>query len=391
MKEGVKITEIGPNDFFFEFPDGSTSTRTSTGSSNAPTVQQRFDGLVDAKIRDQKEQEQRDKEREKEKLEFGKRMHKSFPDKYNADGTEVEQKKKKRFGLFKGGGWINGPMSGYPVSLTGMMTDFIGHGLEWVGQALNGNSFVIPFDTPATRKDKGLTSKRMRQAMAGGYAMPPQMMFGGLFGKKKPDQLVGGYTKENISNVNGNITSSKERIKFAIDVKHIHQHKQQILDQLPKGTKIRDVLSGGKKINVSALKLMKILYNSDAHKATQERIRMESEKAAKGAKFQSDKKDLQGAMYASVFDKITGVKDNIGDFINDAKLKFTEMKNQKRKDANKVVTAPTVTEPPIVQGGGGGSGQIVPIVRKKDREADPYLISRFGLVSEFNGDVADLM
>ena len=86
-------------------------------------------------------------------------MHKSFPDKYNADGTEVEQKKKKRFGLFKGGGWINGPMSGYPVSLTGMMTDFIGHGLEWVGQALNGNSFVIPFDTPATRKDKGLTSK----------------------------------------------------------------------------------------------------------------------------------------------------------------------------------------------------------------------------------------
>ena len=394
IKEGVKITEIGPNDFFFEFPDGSTSTRTSTGSSNAPTIEERFDSLVDAKIRDKKEQEQRNKEREKEKLEFGKRMYKSFPDKYNPDGTEVEQKKKnnkKRFGFFNKGGWINGPMSGYPVSLTGMMTDFIGHGLEWVGQALNGNSFVIPFDTPATRKDKGLTSKRMRQAMAGGYSMPPQMMLGGLFGKKKPDQLVGGYTKENISNVNGNITSSKERIKFAIDVKHIHQHKQQILDQLPKGTKIRDVLSGGKKINVSALKLMKILYNSDAHKATQERIRMESEKAAKGAKFQSDKKDLQGAMYASVFDKITGVKDNIGDFINDAKLKFTEMKNQKRKDANKVVTAPTVTQEPIVQGGGGGGGQIVPIVRKKDREADPYLISRFGLVSEFNGDVADLM
>ena len=325
-------------------------------------------------------------------------MHKSFPHLYNEKGERIDNSKnkknnnkKKNWLGFKGGGWINGPMSGYPVSLTGMMTDFIGHGLEWVGQALNGNSFVIPFDTPATRKDKGLTSKRMRQAMAGGYSMPPQMMLGGLFGKKKPDQLVGGYTKENISNVNGNITSSKERIKFAIDVKHIHQHKQQILDQLPKGTKIRDVLSGGKKINVSALKLMKILYNSDAHKATQERIRMESEKAAKGAKFQSDKKDLQGAMYASVFDKITGVKDNIGDFINDAKLKFTDMKNQKRKDANKVVTAPTVTEPPIVQGGGGGSGQIVPIVRKKDREADPYLISRFGLVSEFNGDVADLM
>ena len=61
------------------------------------------------------------------------------------------------------GGWINGPMSGYPVSLDGgMMTDFIGHGLEWVGSkmALNGNSFVMPFNTPATRKDKGLTDKK---------------------------------------------------------------------------------------------------------------------------------------------------------------------------------------------------------------------------------------
>ena len=146
-----------------------------------------------------------------------------------------------------------------------------------------------------------------------------------------------------------------------------------------------------KKIGISHRKLSQILYNSDAHKATKERIRKENEKQLKGAKFKSEKKDLQGAMYSSVFDKITGLKDNIGDFINDAKLKFTEMKNQKRKDANKVVTAPTVTQEPIVQGGGGGGGQIVPIVRKKDREADPYLISRFGLVSEFNGDVADLM
>ena len=290
------------------------------------------------------------------------------------------------------GGWINGPMEGYPVSLTGMATDFIGHGLEWVGQALGGNSFVIPFDTPATRKDKGLTNKRMRQAYAGGYEMPPQMMFGGLFKKKKPKQLVGGYTDETISNYIGSpIKHSKERVRFAIDINHLHQHKKQILDQLPKGTTIKDIMYNSKKIDISHKKLSQILYNSDAHKATKERIRKENEKQLKGAKFKSEKKDLQGAMYSSVFDKITGLKDNIGDFINDAKLKFTDMKNQKRKDANKVVTAPTVTEPPIVQGGGGGSGQIVPIVRKKDREADPYLISRFGLVSEFNGDVADLM
>ena len=227
--------------------------------------------------------------------------------------------------------------------------------------------------------------------MAGGYAMPPQMMLGGLFGKKKPDQLVGGYTEERISNDNGKMSSKTVKTQYAIDVKLIHQHKKQILDQLPKGTSIRDVLYNSRKIGVSAFKLHRILLNSDAHKATKERIKMESEKALQGAKFESEKKDMQGAMYASVFDKISGVKDNVGDFINDAKLKFTEMKNQKRKDASNIVTAPPVTAEPIVSGGGGGGGQVVPIVRKKDREADPYLISRFGLVSEFNGDMADLM
>ena len=393
MKEGVIITEIGDNDFFFQFPDGSTSTRNSSGSSNAPTIEGRFDGLVDAKIRDKKEAEEEARKREEERLARGKEMHKKFPNQYNADGTRVEKKKKnkKKKGWFSEGGWINGPQSGYPVSLTGMATDFIGHGLEWVGKALNGNSFVIPFDTPATRKDKGLTGKRMKQAMAGGYAMPPQMMLGGLFGKKKPDQLVGGYTEERISNDNGKMSSKTVKTQYAIDVKLIHQHKKQILDQLPKGTSIRDVLYNSRKIGVSAFKLHRILLNSDAHKATKERIKMESEKALQGAKFESEKKDMQGAMYASVFDKISGVKDNVGDFINDAKLKFTEMKNQKRKDASNIVTAPPVTAEPIVSGGGGGGGQVVPIVRKKDREADPYLISRFGLVSEFNGDVADLM
>lgn len=76
------------------------------------------------------------------------------------------------------GGWISGPMSGYPVSLDGgMSTSFIGHGTEWVGfkKAAGGASdsaFVIPFDTPATKNNKGLTSSRFRQAKSGGYALP---------------------------------------------------------------------------------------------------------------------------------------------------------------------------------------------------------------------------
>ena len=71
------------------------------------------------------------------------------------------------------GGWINGPQSGYPVSLNGVTPAFIGHGLEWVGQKkAAGGAFVIPYNTPATKSDKGLTSRRLAQAKRGGYATP---------------------------------------------------------------------------------------------------------------------------------------------------------------------------------------------------------------------------
>lgn len=75
------------------------------------------------------------------------------------------------------GGWITGPMTGYPVSLDGgNSVSFIGHGKEWVGGFAKGgqagNAFVIPYDTPATRKDPSLTSKRYAQARALGAKLP---------------------------------------------------------------------------------------------------------------------------------------------------------------------------------------------------------------------------
>ena len=74
------------------------------------------------------------------------------------------------------GGWINGPMSGYPVSLDGgKSTSFIGHGLEWVGypkKASGGSAFIVPFNTPKTKGNPSLTSRRMREASAKGYALP---------------------------------------------------------------------------------------------------------------------------------------------------------------------------------------------------------------------------
>ena len=77
-------------------------------------------------------------------------------------------------GKYANGGWISGPMSGYPVSLDGgATTSFIGHGTEWVGRrAAGGDAFVIPFNTPATNGKNGLTAMRMQQAKAGGYGLP---------------------------------------------------------------------------------------------------------------------------------------------------------------------------------------------------------------------------
>jgi murein DD-endopeptidase MepM/ murein hydrolase activator NlpD len=89
--------------------------------------------------------------------------------------TQQDAANKKAASKKAAGGWISGPMSGYPVSLDGGgSTAFIGHGTEWVGfkKAAEGGAFVVPFDTPATKNNPGLTGSRMRQAKQGGYALP---------------------------------------------------------------------------------------------------------------------------------------------------------------------------------------------------------------------------
>ena len=79
------------------------------------------------------------------------------------DGDNVKQ--------MSAGGWISGPMSGYPVSLNGTQVDFIGHGVEYVAKRSSGG-FVIPFDTPHTRMNPGLTASRMQQASSMGFKRP---------------------------------------------------------------------------------------------------------------------------------------------------------------------------------------------------------------------------
>lgn len=124
------------------------------------------------------------------------------------------------------GGWINGPMSGYPVSLDGgRSTAFIGHGTEWVGfknRAAGGgagSAFVVPFHTPATVRTPSLTGMRMNQARAGGYAMPRSM--GGLLkfatGGKFDPQVYNKSLSAMSSGIPVGKDNKKITMRYAVD------------------------------------------------------------------------------------------------------------------------------------------------------------------------------
>ena len=230
---------------------------------------------------------------------------------------ELENKYRKLPKKAKGG-WIHGPQSGYPVSLDGgKSTSFIGHGTEYVAQRSHGGGFVVPFDTPATRKDSGLTGRRMRQASSAGYKVPgrseggpinvnnffpelPEFNTGGKMknqntgriknfdkshygtegyqiGQINPEQLVFGKKEfiEKTVTVNGVIDEEQSFKKFesimgSIGVPDLMEHQQQLISALKQAT--------GKKYNIMDVYyrmtgldndvLFPILKSSDAHKAT---------------------------------------------------------------------------------------------------------------------------
>ena len=327
------------------------------------------------------------------KLAFAEKKLKILEDNLS-EGGEVAPPK------FAKGGWINGPMSGYPVSLDGgRSTAFIGHGLEWVGSKMaSGGAFVVPYNTPATKKDSGLTSRRFREAMQGGYALPTKAEGGEV------EQVIGNVEVENKIMGQG----------FNIDIEELRKHQAQILRQLPEGTSIDDVIAG--EVDMQHTQLIKILANSDAQRATHQRRRMEVVSKLKNnfANFLRAEPNEEGQttgwkrIYMGLADAYTGNKydfdgrgdmldgaeklhTEVGNMIELAKLALVDKKNEILAQQNKVVEAPKVTADPIVTGSGGGGSFDVPISVDNDGAADPYLITRFGLVSEFNGDMADLM
>ena len=97
------------------------------------------------------------------------------------------------------GGWINGPQSGYKVSLDGgRSTSFIGHGKEYVARKADGGAFVVPFNTPATQRMSGLTSKRIGEAKRGGYKLPGFSQGGYLDASKRQDSTQGDNANKKI-------------------------------------------------------------------------------------------------------------------------------------------------------------------------------------------------
>ncbi|AIX37136.1 hypothetical protein Syn7803C108_10 [Synechococcus phage ACG-2014d] len=105
---------------------------------------------------------------------------------------EKQADKKNKLPKKAMGGWIQGPQSGYPVSLDGKSTSFIGHGTEYVAEKKQGGAFIVPFDTPATKNNPKLTTRRIKEADSGGFNL------GGMYNSF--DQ--GGPTQNNFNLLN---------------------------------------------------------------------------------------------------------------------------------------------------------------------------------------------
>jgi len=395
------------------------------------------------------------------------------------------------------GGWINGPMSGYPVSLDGgRSVSFIGHGTEWVGMKglASGGAFVVPFNTPATKNNPGLTSRRMREAQSGGYAMPRFDVGGAILptikgyakgGKFDPVAyakatnttrgiILGGKEYFVQYNVNGKdiiikAISKKTESGFAGlgvgAVEYLKPDSAEFKAIASAGDLKRAVSEQKKDFVPGAVKVDKqattnYYYNKSYHEnreAWKEKganDKTSSQLAARAAMELAmvDKKekksalpgatggapaDLKGTEVAggatapaaadkgaeekkdtietrqAELEKLLGefgtaMKDTelamnpslapttnnqSADALNKAKLKEAEEKKKKEVEAKAAGGVKTITQqaPPVVTGGGGGKSSPVVLPPAFEMDADPYLMPKFGLISEFNSDMVDLM
>ena len=266
-----------------------------------------------------------------------------------SDGSEPDA-----FGFAKGG-WIDGPQSGYPVSLDGKRTSFIGHGKEWVGRKAGGKAFVVPFDTPATKTSPGLTAKRMGQAKRQGYSLPSAM-----------DSRLRPYK------AGGEIIKPKRKKGMGSWLKNTFNKTPQVRLAKWLGNKAKNIITA-KDEEGKPKGIMRWLAGA-ADQAT-------------GGFFDFDK---QGhSMYQA-----SGIMKKTGEIIDNAKQRAQEDKyNKMRKSIEESQGLVNINA-----GGGGipmGSSAVddVPILIPGDDhlDADKYLKPKYGLIAEFLTDPVEFM
>ena len=347
-------------------------------------------------------------------------------------GLSVLADWKSRLG-FARGGWISGPMSGYPVSLDGgASTSFIGHGTEWVGMKgyAQGGAYVVPFNTPATKMNSGLTSMRMRQAAAGGYALPfsnggalQTFSEGGKFmsndqkkayenGKKHTRHFeVDGakyaatYTKTaNEIVVKGIQKVAKEGGWFGVGQKKPwlspggDEYKKIFASEELKYAiaKHAGMRSGPNSRNkhVDPSLITSLISDPDAQKYFL--YKTTSKKDRKKLEAEEDKKEPPKTLEAMMLEFAGVVKEinekGTGSTLDTAQLNADQKKNEKQKAAQEPTVVVDEEEAPPVTTGSAGNSQQDPIILpgSEHYDPDPFLMPKFGLVAEFATDYAEM-
>ncbi len=333
------------------------------------------------------------------------------------------------------GGWISGPQSGYPVSLDGgKSTSFIGHGTEYVGypKKAAGGAFVVPFDTPATKTNPGLTNRRMAEATSKGFSVPfsvggllPQYKEGGQYadywkdkdishfgqmgyrmGQIQPEHLVVAFStlKEKTVTRNGEIVDDESYSHFedgiaSVGTEDMKDHQKDLVQRVQKvpGYENKNFLDILYKRNMMPpQQFVPILNSSDAAKQSDDKwfaARKQDREA--GLAFPPgtalmDKLSELGIFAGGGKVNIDAVKHrDVGGYIN-SQESAAEMSYN---DASGGSSVNTINLPDKVQSGGEQEmPKTPPIVIPNDYEppANDFFQTRYGLMADSKSDPVEM-
>tara|TARA_B100001769_G_C22030391_1_gene553694 strand:+ start:1 stop:1062 length:1062 start_codon:yes stop_codon:yes gene_type:complete len=345
------------------------------------------------------------------------------------------QKEQDALPKFAGGGWISGPQSGYPVSLDGgKSTSFIGHGTEYVGlpKKAAGGAFVVPFDTPATKTNPGLTNRRLAEATSKGFSVPfsvggllPQYKEGGQYadywkgkdishfgqmgyrmGQIMPEHLVVAFStlKEKTVTKNGEIVEDQSYSHFedgvaSVGTQDMIEHQKDLVQRVQKvpGYENKNFLDILYKRNMMPpQQFVPILNSSDASKQSDDKYFAARKKDREaGLAFPPgtaliDKLSELGIFAAGGKVNIDAVKHrDVGGYIN-SQESAAEMSYN---DASGGSSVNTINLPDKVQSGGEQEmPKTPPIVIPNDYEppANDFFQTRYGLMADSKSDPVEM-